>query len=87
MVCIRRAILSAPPPWPAMITKSMGFFGSQAAWAAPETERIEAALSVTAAAAASTERLDSFIVTLPKVDLRPRKVGRPCVTYNVALLS
>ena len=30
MVCIRRAILSAPPPLPAMMTKSTCFFGSQA---------------------------------------------------------
>ena len=28
--CIRRAILSAPPPAPAMITNSTGFWGSQA---------------------------------------------------------
>ena len=38
MVCMRRAILSAPPPSPAMMTKSMGFFGSQAACAAPVTD-------------------------------------------------
>ena len=64
IVCIRRAILSAPPPSPAMMTKSMGFFGSQAACAPPVTERTEAVPSATAAAAASTERLDGFIVNL-----------------------
>src|SRR6266852_3830286 len=35
MPAMRRAIWSAPPPVPAGITNSMGFVGSQAAWAPP----------------------------------------------------
>ena len=74
MVCIRRAILSAPPPLPAMITKSIGFFGSQAC-AAPVTDAIEATLSVTAAAAASTERMGRFISSFSREMVRrPREI-------------
>ena len=52
-LCISRAILSAPPPLPAMMMKSTGFFGSQA-MAASETASEPATASAPARPAANS---------------------------------
>ena len=67
---MNRAIWSAPPPAPAMITKSIGFLGSHA-WAAPLSTVVASAV---AHIAPSVARLVVFIV-----GSSPRRIDFPCV--------